>query len=233
MKGAQGLVVALFLGILGVALNWIYLQNKTRDVEIISFVGTADDVVLKPGDTLAEDHFVEVQIPKVYARSLLDFVVQWRDLSTIVGTRATRPLEGGELYYRSDYRTASQEPELAEGEKMIWISVDNRRFVPSLVNPGDEINFIVPTNSSSDGPISQTAFEKIGPFRIGSLGNRLGSLNVMKSSRVAQSQERQIGIIVRDEGANYDAKTMRLLAALQRTDARNIAIDWRPQKRDE
>ena len=39
MKGAPGLIVALLLGVLGMALNFLYLRSKAATVESLTFVG--------------------------------------------------------------------------------------------------------------------------------------------------------------------------------------------------
>jgi hypothetical protein len=99
--------------------------------------------------------------------------------------------------------------ELGPNEVHFVVTVDSGNLVPELINPGDRITFVVPAMSreprptpaggirppeNSESPLS--AVEHIGPFRVKSLGTRLGSVDVMRGGRLQASQERQIGIVV-------------------------------------
>jgi hypothetical protein len=149
MKGAAGIAVAVMLGLLGAALNYVYLDNKTRHIETVSFIGLREEARLRPGDPLKEEDLVEVRIPESNAGNLRKFVFLWQDLETVRGIRAIRAYQGGELLRREDYRTPPPELKLAKGQLLVWVSADNRSFVPDLVNPGDRVTFTVP---SSRGP---------------------------------------------------------------------------------
>ena len=238
MKGAYGLIFALFLGLLGGVLNWVYLENKTRDVASVSFLGIREGATVAPGQPLTGRHFVEVRIPERHAKNLQDFVYLYEDRATLEGSPATRNYEGGELVYRADHRTPPAELKLDNNEEMFWVPVDSRSFVPSLVNPGDRITFVVPvyanrtarpTTGSLD--VAEDVAEavagptiEIGPFRVKSLGDRLGTLDVMKASRRAPTQERQIGIVVDITKPEEVERAKRLRDRLATGDYRNIGI---------
>lgn len=238
MKGAYGLIFAVFLGVLGGVLNWLYLENKTRDVASVSFLGIGDGVTIAPGRPLNGRHFVEVRVPERHAKNLRDFVYLYEDRTTLEGSPATRNYEGGELVFRADHRTPPTELKLDDNEEMFWVPVDSRSFVPSLVNPGDRITFIVPVYASQpsrlpSGPAEVTAevadavagpTEEIGPFRVKSLGDRLGTLDVMKGSRRGPIQERQIGIVVDITKPDEVERAKRLRDRLATSDYRNIGI---------
>ncbi len=238
MKGAYGLIFAVFLGLLGGVLNWVYLENKTRDVASVSFLGITDGASIAPGQPLNRQHFVEVRIPERHAKNLQDFVYLYEDRATLEGTPATRDYEGGELVFRADHRTPPAELKLDKNEEMFWVPVDSRSFVPSLVNPGDRITFVVPVyaNQSSRPPTGSAEVTEesadavagptieIGPFRVKSLGDRLGTLDVMKASRRAPVQERQIGIVVDVTKPEEVERAKRLRDRLASGDYRNIGI---------
>lgn len=238
MKGAYGLMFAVFLGVLGGVLNWLYLENKTRDVASVSFLGIGDGVTIAPGQPLNGRHFVEVRIPERHAKKLQDFVYLYEDRATLEGSPATRDYEGGELVFRADHRTPPAELKLDDNEEMFWVPVDSRSFVPSLVNPGDRITFIVPVYASqpSRSPTDSAEVtaevadavagptEEIGPFRVKSLGDRLGTLDVMKGSRRGPIQERQIGIVVDITKPEEVERAKRLRDRLATSDYRNIGI---------
>ena len=44
MKAVPGLVVALILGGAAVVFNWIYLEKKASEFQVVSFLGIRDDV---------------------------------------------------------------------------------------------------------------------------------------------------------------------------------------------
>ena len=67
MKGAPGLILAIFLGLVGAVLNWVYLENKTRDTASVSFLGIKDSVEIKIGTPLRNTPFSEVKIPERHA----------------------------------------------------------------------------------------------------------------------------------------------------------------------
>jgi hypothetical protein len=263
MKGVRGLALAAFLGLLAVVLNWVYLQSKTRGAGAISFLAIKSGVAIEPGETLSEQHFAEVRIPEIHARGLKDAVYLYKDASTVAGTRATRRYEAGDLVFRRDYRTPPAELKLGPNERLLWVSVDSRAFVPEMVDPGDQITFLLPRlpafpgsaiggadlddsadsaaasilNPADDaGPDTQAeptpvseGVEMIGPFRVASLGTRLGSRQVQSATRSAASQERQVGVIVRAEGGVLEPNAVKLLERLQRSDYRHVGVALHPR----
>lgn len=227
MKGMQGLIVAGLLGVLAVALNWIYLQGKTQDVAIVQFLGIGSPASIEPGQVIREEHLQAVPVPERHAGNLKDYVYLYEERGTVVGITATRQYDWGDLIFRHDYRTPPAELKLGSREKLIWIPVASSSFVPDLVDPGDRIEFIipvyerVPASGSSGERISVSGdrrpvrTESIGPFRVGSLGSRLASRQVARGSRLTGSQERLIGIVIdqtdereRDNAANLQGRIL-------------------------
>lgn len=209
MKGMQGLIVAGLLGLLAVALNWIYLDGKTRDKsEYVKFLGVKSGASIAPGQVIRDDQLQAVPVPKDYAKNLEDTAYLYEERALVVGMTATAERKAGDLLYREDYRTPPVELKLQPGEMLIWIPVNSASFVPELVNPGDRINFIVPIYTNSPVPAAgdgsgPTALARhlvetkpIGPFRVGSLGSRLASREVARAHRLSSSQERLIGIVI-------------------------------------
>jgi len=50
MKGAPGLLFAIGLGIVAAFCNWLYLANKGKQLEMVSFIAIAEDVKIRAGD---------------------------------------------------------------------------------------------------------------------------------------------------------------------------------------
>lgn len=207
MKGMQGLIVAAMLGLLGVAMNWIYLQGKTKDIVSISFLGIRSGVTIEPGQLIKDEHLEAVKIPKANSENLKEFAYLYNDRDTIVGIKATRRYQSGDLIYREHYRTPPSELKLAQGEKLIWVSVNSNSFVAELIDPGDRIEFTFPVFEKAAAPPKEEGVqavpaarivrtETIGPFRVASLGTRLSPSDVARGNRLASSQEQKIGIVI-------------------------------------
>ncbi|HUY90521.1 MAG TPA: hypothetical protein VMV10_17420 [Pirellulales bacterium] len=246
MKGMPGLASALILGLLAAGLNWFYLDRKAREFEKVSFVSIAPDTLVHPGETFDRSHFAEMPVPEVAARKLEGVAVLWKDLDTVVGMNAVREFSGDELLLRKDLETPPAELELAEDERALWIPVDQKNFVASLVIPGDEVDFLMPrratiatnpgapqtptpANPAGASPGGRTQI--IGPFKVLSIGNRLGKTNVLNAARVPQLQENIITVRVKMSGAYLDEDAERLLDAMQATNYREVGVLLRPRKK--
>ena len=252
MKGAPGLIVALLFGGLGVALNYLYLYNKGKDVESVSFLGVREGTTVNPGDVLRPDMFTEVKIPLVHAGNLKDFNYQFKDINLVSGTKATRAYKGGELVRLEDYRTPPSELKLGKGQLLIWVPVDDASFVSELVDPGDKITFIVPvyrgpagsrpaSGINSDDPsgpaetsVMMTAeTETIGPFVIATIGNRLGSSEVNKANRIQSSQGHAVGIIIQNIGTEdapkFEPRATQLLDRIKRSPNLRVGVAVHPK----
>lgn len=230
MKGATGLIVAAFLGLLAVVLNWVYLEQKTRDVDSVAFIGVRDGATIQPGELILGKHLVEVRIPARHARNLKDFVYLYQDLDTVTGIPASRTFRGGELFFRDDYVTPATELELEDGEMVFWVTVDSRSVVPELINPGDRISFHFPlftvdaTGGGNAPRAGNNEIEEVGPFRVKSLGNRLGSVEVMRAGRRAPAQEQKIGIVIDKQNAEEMEQFKKIQGQIMRNNLRNITV---------
>lgn len=233
MKGSYGLIVAVVVGVLGVALNWIYLQNKTRDVEKVEFLGLREDVTMQPGQTFKDSDLERVPIAKMHAGNLHEYAHLFSDKPTVVGYSPTRVYQGGQLILRADLRTPPADIAFTNKNQRL-ITVENLRgFQSSLYTPGDQIDFIVPTmgpratiiDGGTGQPASRTKdFEVIGPFTIAHIGERLGSPNAARASRMRSANEKSVGVFATWEGEEYDAQTKKLLSLLTRGNEQNIRV---------
>jgi hypothetical protein len=203
---------------------------------MVSFLGIREGTKIKVGDVLLESHFAEVPVPARYADQLKKFVFLYRDKGTVTRIKAIREYAGGDLVHREDYKTPEQEIALKPDERMVWVAVESRAFVPSLVNPGDQITFVFPQPGlgavEAGVAGAGSASELIGPFRVGALGTRLGDVKVSQAYSAGRSEERQIGIIVRVEGGKLEANALRLLE-LTAGGNRSVAVALHPREREE
>jgi len=249
MKGIQGLIVAAGLGLLAAALNYLYLSEQSRGFTGVNFIVVKSGVAIRPGDVINESHLDKISVPKASAENLKEAAYLWQDLNTVVGIKATREYKENELLFRSDYRTPRPELALKANERLIWVTVDSRAFVPELVDPGDEVTFILPTplgptpaapsvlpGTDTPEPVrvdppggGSGAMEMVGPFKVGSLGNRLGRTEVMRASSITPVQQQQIGIVVRWEGNKLEANAMKLQDRLARVNYSNVSVVLHPR----
>jgi Flp pilus assembly protein CpaB len=238
MKNVSGLIIAIGLGLAGAVLNWFYLEQESRQLERLNFIGVRSAV--NRGDVLREDNLVPVPIPREAARGLEEYAVLWDARQTVVGRAANRPYPGGELVLRQDLQSPPSELKLEKNERAMWIPVDSTSFVAQLVKPGDDVSFLISRYSPGsptpampvdpDAPQSaepakpQGGSEMVGPFRILSLGNRLGSAEVMQAYKIPQVQENVLTILVRVDGDKLEPKAQKLWDLLKATNFRQVGV---------
>jgi hypothetical protein len=260
VKGATGIILAVFLGALAMMFNYAYLNSELSNIKTVSLVGIAPGMHLEPGEPLREDQLQEVRVPSANAGSLQQAAYLYEDRKSIIGMKATRAYDAGDIILRRDYRTPPAELKLAQDQRLIWIPVDSRSFVPELVNPGDDVTFIVPTVSvgsrpanvdpdtgeeteptaprvapSSQPQVTLGPDDQFGPFRVGSVGSRLASNAVAQAVKATTFQDRQIGIVVRVDPrtqrlSDKEGAVLKLLEKLQRNDYRHVSIILHPRQ---
>ena len=71
--------------------------------------------------------------------------------------------------------------------------------------------------------------ETVGPFRVLSIGNRLGSADVLKASGSAQFQENVMTIAVKMQGDQLEPRAVKLLTLLQSGGARQAGVLLHPR----
>lgn len=261
MRGIHGLVLAIGLGIAAALFNYAYLNMRSKDVEKVSFVGIARDRTIDRGARLTDDDLVPVGIPAKWVGNLDDFAVLYADRQTVIGETVARTVIGGTLLLEQDLRTPPPELKFSENlpegveERAMFVPVDARAFVPTLVEPGDLVDFLVaksrlglPTPATpvmpdepgnpdqpadaaepSEPPETSRAAsggptELIGPFKVLSLGNRLGSADVLRAARIPQVQENVMTISVHVINGELEPKAQKLAGLIQATDFRLVGI---------
>jgi hypothetical protein len=244
MKNIYGLLLALGLGVAGGLFNWAYLRSEASNMVMTSFIGLAKDV--ERGRRLDESDLVEVPIPKDNVGNLKEFGIRWSARQSVIGESMSRYRAVGSLLLQEDTKTPPPEIKLGPGEGLVWIPVDVRTFVASLVTPGDQVSFLVPSAPAGLKSIeasdpaakepqpaaSAEPFTTIGPFTVLSMGNRLGTPEVYKAAKIPQLQENVMGVKARvDENHKIqDAMIAKLLGALSTTNYRPLAVQWEPQR---
>jgi hypothetical protein len=146
MKGIQGLVLALVLGILGALFNWAYLASRAKEVDNVDFVAIAPNVVLVRGEPLKDEQLARVSVPRQNVGNLRDYALLWSAKDTVVGSKVWRVKTAGSLLLNDD--TTTPPGELAFGhedpnERAFFVPINTGSVVTSLLSPGDEVSFLV------------------------------------------------------------------------------------------
>jgi hypothetical protein len=259
MKGIQGLILAIGLGFVGAVFNWAYLVNRMSEKENVYFMGIKPNVTLNPGDAIKADHIVPVGLPKDMVGNLRKFAVLYDrnispDLQSVVGQKVWRVIQGSRLLMEDDLKTPPPELRLEPDEEAMFVPIDTRSIIPSLIVPGDRVKFLVsrgmpgrptpaaplvppavgepipdPANATENpivaappGPI-----QEIGPFKVLSIGNRLGSVEVMKSARIPQLQENVLMISIK---SNDRQKALELQSRLDATNYKQVGVRLVPRQ---
>jgi len=242
MKGIQGLILAIGLGIAGALFNWAYLARKTSDMDLVKVIGIAPDTSVNMGESLTLDHLAPIEVPLHNWDSLKSFAFKWSDRQTVVSSPVRRTLPGGSLLLRDDLR--SPPPEIAwdenlpEGtvERGIFVPFQTKNLVPSLINPGDEVDFVVssggrgvPTPAAGGEPPPAPALEMIGPFKILALGNRLGPYDIERAFGKKPTQENVMLVSVLLVKGQMEEKAQKLWVLLHRTNFQQVGVMIRPR----
>ena len=221
MKAILGLVVAIFLGALGFVLNMVYLNDAGAMKKTESFLGVRVGAEVEVGEKFTEKMLDRVELPQDRVGNLHQFAFLYSDRGTVVGERAARRLDGGELILRSDLRTPPPEINLKDGEIAVGVPIDVRQFIPALIVPGKTpVSFMLPSSTNPE------EWEPLGPFEVLSVGNRLGTPETMKAKRTPQTHENVLIIRVTP---TVKAKANKLQDHLRRTNDRPLDVVLHPR----
>ncbi len=193
--------------------------------------------------------------------NLRDFAVLYAARQTVIGRPVWRVKLGGSLLLTDDLRTPPTELVIPqdsgpEGEGVVlWIPLNTSAIVPSLLEPGDMLSFVAnathshrPTLASKPAeagkdpkelkPVPVAALsvatsetEIIGPFKILSLGNRLGSLDVMRANKMSPSNENVLGLSVKLVDGALEPKAQKLLDLMHATSSQQLGVILYPRKK--
>ncbi|MGQ0633846.1 MAG: hypothetical protein ACT4QC_04490 [Planctomycetaceae bacterium] len=244
MKGLPGLLLALGLGIVGAVCNWLYL-SQGQGLKSVSFVGIARD--LSAGHKFEKEDFEAITVPAEAAVWLRKSAYLWEDRVTLAGMAATKSYEVGEILLQQQLRTPPESDVkklIAADERVLWIPVDTRTFVASLVTAGDQVSFIVPRfpgvapvdpepalapeSPGAGEPQGPGGSQMLGPFRVLALGSRLGSAEVLRAAGVTPTQENVMAVAVKVSGGQLDPLGQRLSDLLRLTNFQQVQVLLHP-----
>ena len=212
MKGAQGIMIAVAMGVVGFVCNWLYLEREASRVELVSFVGVSQPADVKRGDVIQSGDLVPISMPKSHESQLAQVAVLWDQRDLVIGQKAARDLAvsgEAELVMHRDLTTPAIKDInelIADNERVMWLPVDSRTFNPQHVDPGDQVSFRIPEfgKGASRSQPTEAGGKILGPFRILALGNRKGRRDVRQAAGLASGAENVIAVAVKVE--NPDGK---------------------------
>lgn len=228
MKNLYGLLIAGALGAAAFVLNWMYLEQRGRERELVEFVALSKDVdSLEPGDRLRLEHLAPVPIPRNSVGNLPNSGFLWEARETLVNTRINQQLIGGQLIFRNYVETPQTHgPPLAEDEFTLPVPVDTRTFVSRWYKAGDKVWFgversaLLPARAGDIGDASGGEEPPAGTtdiiggdsgFVVWAVGDRVSSQKVAQSVRDRGTQQNVLHVIVRMENGKFvDPKDQRL-----------------------
>jgi len=205
MKGAQGIMIAVAMGVVGFVCNWLYLEREASRVELVSFVGVSQPADVKRGDVIQSGDLVPISMPKSHESQLAQVAVLWDQRDLVIGQKAARDLAvsgEAELVMHRDLTTPAIKDInelIADNERVMWLPVDSRTFNPQHVDPGDQVSFRIPEfgKGASRSQPTEAGGKILGPFRILALGNRKGRRDVRQAAGLASGAENVIAVAVK------------------------------------
>jgi hypothetical protein len=215
MKGIQGLVMAVVLGILGAVVNLYYL-NKSSDTDVERFVGIREGVSIARGTRLTREHLEPVEIPSTSAKRLKTYAFLYKDIDSVVGERALRDYSGrrGEIILRQDLRTPPPALTLKANEAAIGVIVNSATTLTSQIVPGvTPVSFYLPVDRGS----GEGAWDWFGSFDVLAVGSRLGTSDTMRAHNISAQQRNVLTLRVKYSDGKIDKKIAELKDYLRRT----------------
>ncbi len=140
-----------------------------------SYTIVASDIVR--GSTVTASDLKEIRVSGNHDQ-LKTIWLPWEERSIILGTQIRRPLQSGDPVMRIDIDW--NENQLGPNDVQVTVPMGSGAFEPSLVNPGDYVNFILELNRD-------TEMKPLGPFRVVAIGARTKSFSDKGNSHRASS----------------------------------------------
>ena len=239
MNNWIGLLIALSLALVAGVLNWQYLERKTEEVEMVAFVAVKEGTTIEPGERFLDEHFAKLNIPKKSVGHLEESAVLFEDRHTVTSMKAVNLHRSGQVILRQELRSPPKKLDIAADEEGFWVPVGGSSFVSSLFSPGDMVSFSLPAprtirlqnktpdpvQESAEDPnaewnydgdqsklqINQGPSEFVGPFRVISVGARLGSAQVSRASGGSRRTESTLGVAIKKTAAGQREPNGKLL----------------------
>lgn len=218
MQGWWKLLIPLGLGVLAAGLNYM---GRASDVEPVYYLGLKKDLLT--GEEIKPAYLEAITLPRTHVASLAKVGIPYRELAVVYGRRVQRSMKKGDLILWSDITAPTKA--LDKDDVLLHLSLDNVPLAEDL-RVGQKIAFILPQDlldaappgkepvvGKPPNPKDTKNYRIVGPFRVHSLGNRIGTEN---APRAVTSSVQEITLVVPapKDGVEFDANTHNLLTTV-------------------
>jgi len=232
MKGIQGLIIALALGLIAAGVNWKYLVDQSKQGKTNTFVVVRADKAVKQGQVFRSEDLALIHLPEMHSKTLAKMA--YDNVGAVVGFKANKDYEGNEFIFSQQMKTPSAGTlPLKENEVAVYVPVDNRRFISEHVIPGQtQVMFRLPkTGPTPAGGGPDSNLELVGPFEVLSVGNRRGEIETMRGESIRSMQEHVLAIRGKLVGGKQlDALTNRVASYLDKSNNRPLDVVVCPER---
>ena len=228
MKGIQGLLIAIVLGLLGAVVNMYYL-TKGRDTTFVQFIGVRDGQKISEGQRFSREQLEPVAIPSENAGDLKKYAILHSEIDSVVGWKSRRAFDGqrGELLLRTDVRTPTELLNLKENQAAISVLVNPATTMSSQIIPEvTPVSFYLPVDRTIVG--GSGAWDWYGPFEVLAVGGRLGRPETSGRRKTSQQKANVLTLRARFREGRIDAKIADLKEYLRRTNNQPLDVMIHP-----
>lgn len=218
MNNIMKLLVPLVLGAVAGGINfWVMSQMSAKPEETVySYVLAGEDVPI--GEPFSSfERFDSTQ--KISA------AIPWEERDVLAQNLAPRSLKKGDLILRRDLQTR-ETLELEKDEFGVHFSLQGVDYQPQVIRVGKKVEFVVPVKSPAVGGSGSSVtsqYERVGPFRIVSLGRQLRPSVEGANSRNAVAKTITIAVKKNDK-KRLEGDLNRVLDANRAGELREIVV---------
>jgi len=234
------LVIPLALGLSAAVINGMVVETRTASHP---FVRIGREV--KAGELIEGAALEQINLPGDVG-DLRKSLVVYGDREVLIGTRAQRDLFPGDVLFWQDAARPDAAIPANDGEQILPVDLSGVAVETSLLFPGTFIDFWISlppvtgamTVSNQKAQAGSTTggergkFQRIGPFRLLSVGSRFGQPSSAEENdrHVPRGNERVISVAVkvRPDG-QYEDASQQLLDAQAQKQIMAIALHPRSQ----
>lgn len=170
MNNVLKLLLPLGLGAVAGGLNfWVMSEMAARpEPTIYEYVTVKQDIPIG-------EPFPEEAIERFESTQEIPAAIPWDERSILFENVSPRTLKTGDLVLRRDLQTR-QSLALGDDEFGVHFALQGVDYQPEVVRVGKRVEFVVPVSApATGGPGGNVTshYERVGPFRIVSLGRQL------------------------------------------------------------
>lgn len=174
-------IIPIALGILAAVVNMMVLNAK---LEPMQFIQVTRDI--PQGELITKGDLEVLELPGPVGAKLTDTALGYQELGVLINRSAQRDFMQGDIVFYRDFAIRGAELDLRPGETAQRLSLAGVSVPAELLRIGCELDFLLKVGEEAKA-------EWYGPFRLVSVGERLGNTN---DSSVTSSTSNTITVAV-------------------------------------